>query len=345
MVKLKKLNRILFLGRNALSSRHKYLCLKNICKSIDIIDASNILYFEKITGRIFFHVSSKIFASLINWYVVSKIKKQYDLIFVDDGEFINEKLINFLKTKTTKIIYYCNDNPFVKRDKKKWQLSLPSLKHYDLIIFHNKSRIKPSKKYGVKNYLLVLPSYQKKIHTPQGNFGKKYRKYKYEVIFIGTWEPYRGVFFKKLIENGINIKIFGNLWHKDKYYDFLKPYIILGHVHDPNYSKLIYHSKIAICLPSVGNNDDITKRSIEIPAIGTLLMAKKTETHTKTFIDNQEAIFFKDAKDCYTKCKELLPNQRKIEKISYKGHLKVTKILKTDFESVIKNIVKKTFGK
>jgi hypothetical protein len=74
-------------------------------------------------------------------------------------------------------------------------------------------------------------------------------------------------------------------------------------------------------------------------------MAKKTETHTKTFIDNQEAIFFKDAKDCYTKCKELLPNQRKIEKISYKGHLKVTKILKTDFESVIKSIVKKTFGK
>ena len=68
---------------------------KNICKSIDIIDASNILYFEKITGRIFFHVSSKIFASLINLYVVLKIKKQYDLIFVDDGEFINEKLINY----------------------------------------------------------------------------------------------------------------------------------------------------------------------------------------------------------------------------------------------------------
>ena len=334
---------ILFIGPNKLSSKHKYLCLKKLYKNVDIIDANKSFSFNQITERIFWHISSKIFENQINSYILKKIKKNYDLIFVDSGEFIGKNLILELKKKSKKIVYYCNDNPFVDRDKKRWKLSLSSLKYYDLIIFHNKSRIIPAKKIGIKNILLVLPSYQKGIHKPLKIINKK--RYNNNVIFIGTWEAERGLLFKQLIELGLKIKIYGHRWNKDKNYNFLKPYIILGHVHDSNYSKLIYHSKIAICLPSVGNNDDITKRSIEIPAIGTLLMAKKTETHTKTFIDNQEAIFFKDAKDCYNKCKELLLNQRKIEKISYKGHLKVTKILKTDFESVIKNIVKKTFGK
>ena len=335
--------KILFIGPNKLSSKHKYLCLKKLYKNVDIIDANKSFSFNQITERIFWHISSKIFENQINSYILKKIKNNYDLIFVDSGEFIGKNLILELKKKSKKIVYYCNDNPFVDRDKKRWKLSLSSLKYYDLIIFHNKSRIIPAKKIGIKNILLVLPSYQKGIHKPLKIINKK--RYNNNVIFIGTWESERGLFFKQLIELGLKIKIYGHRWNKDKNYNFLKPYIILGHVHDPNYSKLIYHSKIAICLPSVSNNDDITKRSIEIPAIGTLLMAKKTETHTKTFINNQEAIFFKDAKDCYTKCKELLLNQRKIEKISYKGHLKVTKILKTDFESVIKSIVKKTFGK
>ncbi len=51
----------------------------------------------------------------------------------------------------------------------------------------------------------------------------------------------------------------------------MKSKIRLGHVDHPLYSKLIQCSKISICLPSAGNFDGITKRSTEIPAIGTLL--------------------------------------------------------------------------
>ena len=147
------------------------------------------------------------------------------------------------------------------------------LKHYDLIVFHNKSRINPSKKYGVRKNLLVLPSYQKNIHCPQKLSINKKKKYINEVIFIGTWEKERGIFFKRIIELGLNLKIFGGNWNKDKNYDFLKPYVKLGHVEDPHYSRLIYYSKIAICLTNVGNKDDITKRSIEIPAIGIMQMS------------------------------------------------------------------------
>ena len=335
--------KILFIGPNELSSKHKYLCLKKLYKNVDIINAKKSFSFNQITERIFWHISSKIFENQINNYILKKIKNNYDLIFVDSGEFIGKNLILELKKKSKKIVYYCNDNPFVDRDKKRWKLSLSSIKYYDLIIFHNKSRVAPAKKTGIKNILLVHPSYQKGIHKPQKIINKK--RYNNNVIFIGTWEPERGLFFKQLIELGLKIKIYGGRWNKDKNYNFLKPYISLGHVDDPFYSKLIYKSKIALCLPSVGNNDDITKRSIEIPAIGTLLCATRTKSHLETFEEDKEAIFFKDEKECYLKCNNLLNDIKKIERIAHKGHIKVTRVLKTDFESVIKKIVNITFNK
>ena len=50
--------------------------------------------------------------------------------------------------------------------------------------------------------------------------------------------------------------------------------------------------QIALQIPSKGNLDDISGRSIEIPAIGTLLCAKRTKIHKKIFIENKEAVFF-----------------------------------------------------
>jgi len=41
----------------------------------------------------------------------------------------------------------------------------------------------------------------------------------------------------------------------------------------------------------------------------------------------------------------LLNDIKKIERIAHKGHIKVTRELKTDFESVIKKIVNITFDK
>ena len=336
---------ILFIGPNSISSKHKFITLKKIYKNVDIIDGYKAFVLNKVSQKIFWHISSKIFAPMINNFILGKINKFYDLIFVDSGELIGEELIINLKKKTKKIVYYCNDNPFVSRDKQRWKLSLGSLKYYDLVVFHNQSRIKPSKKYGVKRHLLVLPSYQKKVHCPQKLPVNLKKKYIHEVIFIGTWEKERGVFFKKIIELGLNIKIYGTGWEKDKNYSFLKQYIKLGHIKDPYYSRLIYCSKIAICLTNVGNRDNITKRSIEIPAIGTLMCANKTAAHKKIFVENKEAVFFNNVNECYKKCNKLLSDSKKIKRIAKLGHIKVTKTLKTDFETVIKKIVKKTFGK
>ena len=188
-----------------------------------------------------------------------------------------------------------------------------------------------------------MPPYQKNIHCRQKISSNEKKKYDTNVIFIGTWFPERGIFFKKLIDLGLDLKIYGSRWKKDPNYESIKLNITLGHVNNPLYSKLIQCAKIALCLPSTENLDSITARSIEIPAIGTLLCAVRTRAHQNTFVENKEAIFFNSARECYKKCKYLLHNNKKIKKISYSGHIKVTKILKPANHSLIKKIVTKVF--
>ena len=45
--------KILFIGPNKQSSKHKYLCLKKLYKDVDIIDGHNAFLFNRITERIF----------------------------------------------------------------------------------------------------------------------------------------------------------------------------------------------------------------------------------------------------------------------------------------------------
>ena len=76
----------------------------------------------------------------------------------------------------------------------------------------------------------------------------KKKKLNNDVIFIGQWMPEKGKLFKDLIEMGLDLKIYGQRWHKDKNYEFLSSRIKSGWVSEKMYSKLIQCSKIALSI-------------------------------------------------------------------------------------------------
>ena len=179
-----------------------------------------------------------------------------------------------------------------------------------------------------------------KIHIKNKIFQLlKKKKYRNEIIFIGTWSPKKGEFIKRLIELGVNINVYGLRWDKDLNYESLKSKIKLKHIHNPKYSKLIQSAKIALCLFSEENLDTITARSIEIPAIGTLLCSKRTKAMKNIFVEDKEAIFFSTPKECAKKINYYLKNQNKAKDIARKGHIKITKILSPSHENLIKKVI------
>ena len=160
--------KILYIG--SVVGCEEYTALKKIYKNVDFIKPQKSFFLPYIFDKIFLHVSPKILEPIINQYIFSRIKKSYDLIFVRSGEFIGKKLILKLKKKTKKIIFLCHENPFILKNnfnKQRFKLCLSALQYYDLMVFHQPSRIKLAKKFGIKKTLVVLPLYKKTIHRPQ----------------------------------------------------------------------------------------------------------------------------------------------------------------------------------
>lgn len=332
--------KVLFLGSNFGNAYLQFLAFKKLYKNVEKIDPSFGITGNKVISYIFNKISPKILEPMINIYVNRKIRNNYDLIYVKSGEYIGKNLIINLKKKTKKIIYFCNDNPFVKRDKKRWDLFHPASKFYDLIIFQDKSRISGAKKKGLKKIIVVTPPYDKNIHK-KINLKKKNK----DVVFVGTWSKQKGYFINRLIELGLNIKIYGSNWRKDKNFQSIKKFINTGHLKFLNYTKIIRSSKIAIALYAEENKDTISARSLEIPAIGTLMLSKKTPTVTKLFKENKEVVFFKNPKECFKKCNFYIHNSKKRENIAKNGYNKVTKHLSVSNEDLIKKVIQITFNK
>jgi len=332
---------ILFIGdqnKNGYSF-YQYKVLKNNYSNVDFFEIKTINFLIKIIYKYSWHINLNIYDWIILFYLKKKIKKKYEIVYLHNENLIGYKSIIFLKKISKKLIFYCPDNPFVKRDKKRWDLLKPNLKLFDLIIFMQKNRLKYTTKYKLDKTIWIPPTF--KVNEFKRKFIlKKKENFKIDVLMIGTWFPERGKLFLKLKQNGINVLVYGNRWKNFEYYKNYKNFINDAINNDDLYVKKIQSSKIAICLPSFENDDDITNKSLEIPYIGSLLLAKDSFTHRSIFKNNVDAVLFKNFDDCLIKVKKLLSDEKKIVKISRNGYEKLKKLkTKLSFEYNIKRII------
>ena len=337
--------KILFVGSGYGNSLLTFKCIKSIHKNTKFLNTDSILEnkFQKI---LYNKLYPQLFEKRINNFYNNYINESFDLIFFYNCQFITKNIIFSLKKNKSKIFFYCADNPFVNRDKKRWFFIKKIIKYFDLVIFQQKNREQYVKKFKIKNFITILPPYFKKHH-----FKKSLKNPPKKIIFLGTWYPERGIFFYNLKKKGLNFDIHGTHWQKDKkYYKYLKSNINLKPLSANQVSKKINKYKIAIALYSKDNKDDLSNRTIEIPVAGSLICSQKTNTMTKILKENKEAIYFKDYKDCYTKCKYLLNNKKKIDEIRKNSRNKIIKIYRPEAVNIytkilnFKNLYKKDYS-
>jgi len=334
--------KILFIGNREKHgySFYQYKILKKIYKTVEILEIKNLNKTLSFINSIIWKYNNSIFDHMIMLKLKSTIKKNYDLIYVHNESLLGNKSIIFLKTKAKKIFYYCPDNPFVARDNKRWELIKNNFNLFDLIIFMQKNRFRYAKKLGLNKTIWIPPTFKIKEQKRLKNNYQDYKKYSSDVVLIATCFPEREKLIEKLIKEKINIKIYGDRWNKSNLFGKYKNYFGSKISNDLLYVKLIQYSKIAICLPSYENDDDITNRSLEIPYIGTFLLAKKTKTHQETFVNNKEAVLFNNFNDCVKKINYFLRNKKQRIQIAKNGQKKILQNKKYfSFEENIKKII------
>lgn len=242
---------------------------------------------------------------------------QPDIVWADKSIFIYPEFFKEAKSNCVKhIIHYSPDNYFIKQNNSRYFWK--SLPYFTLVVTTKESNVEPLLEKGAKKVFLSGNAFDPTIHKPIDLTKDEYEKYKSDVSFIGRWEPNREVLMQKLIEVGFDIKIWGGDWKRAKN----KKVNSRCTFHSPlglEYAKVINASKINLGLLSRLAEDNITQRSIEIPACGAFMLAERSQEHLDHFIEEKEAEFFSNYNELIEKIMYYLANDNKRKEIAKNG--------------------------
>jgi spore maturation protein CgeB len=330
---------VLYIGQysEGTTSRMRATQIEQILKPFvfDVID-TNIPFFDsnKLFRSFGFRFKKGPLISKINTYIKRQFKNiEYDLIWVDKGIYMQYHTMNFLKSKTKKIVHFTPDMAFYGNSSTLFETSLP---FYDFSI--------TTKTVEEKEYLKFLPQ-EKLLITTQGfskTIHKPYHKFEDKedaVVFIGLAEPHRFEVAEALLTSGIVLYLVGKKWdsfvERHKHFDNLK---FLGDaIYDEAYSKLISSSKFALGLLSKNFPELHTTRTFEIPACGTALLTEKN-IELDSFYSSDEVVFYKDNNDLIDRIKFYISHPSELKTLTDNGRNKVS-TNGYDYESILKSLL------
>ncbi len=149
-------------------------------------------------------------------------------------------------------------------------------------------------------------------------------KFGCDVGHIGAFENDRALRMLYLAEKGIKIVIWGNSWENwiNKH-----PNLIIKNqfLFNEDYVKAINTTKINLNFLRKINRDEITSRSVEIPACEGFILAERTKRHSEFFEEDKEAVFFESNEELYNKVKKYLFDNEARLKIAKAGRKRCIK--------------------
>lgn len=317
---------ILYFGPISGTCLDRAQALRRLGHRVEHIDLRHLLPETVWVDRITWRIDGSLFTPWIVRGLSARLAGlNFDLCYVDGGEWVTPKVIAQLRQHAAKVINYNIDDPLGPRDGARFKAYRRSLPHYDLNAVVRQENVAEAYALGAKNVMRVYRSADEISHAPRPLTAQDHQTWDSEVLFLGTWFPERGPFLLDLIRRGVPLTIRGPNWHKAPEWPQLKSYWKGGSIAGDDYAKAIQCAKVNLGLLSRENRDLHTTRSLEIPASGSLLCAERTDEHTTMYSEGREALFWKDAGECADMCRFALADERRRSAIANSGHQRVMK--------------------
>jgi spore maturation protein CgeB len=248
-------------------------------------------------------------------------REEPELVFVYRGTPIFAQTIENSKAECPKTLWvgYNNDDPFSSRNPfYLWRHFLKAIPFYDWVFAYRTHNKNDYLRCGAQRVELLRSWYIPELNRPVALSPSDKAKYQCDVAFVGHFEPDgREAVLKKVIEAGIDFKLYGPEWHRA---DSLRAESV---PRDEEYNKAINGAKISLCFLSKLNRDTYTRRCFEIPAAGSVLVSEYSEDLAGLFVEGVEFETFRNADELVSKLKRLLSEPDRLQAMAAAGRKKV----------------------
>lgn len=300
-------NKILIVGSDQVWSIEKvYLkYLSELGIETELFAAQNYFfkYHKKnLINKIFFRLGISSIYKKINALLLEKAK-QYKprVIWVFKGMEIFPRTIDQLKLSGFKVANYNPDNPFIFSGRGSGNENVKnSISKYDLHFAYDKTvQKKIEDEYSIKT--AYLP------------FGFELTESLYEdcvaqkeiirVCFLGNPDNERAAFLKSLLDDGIEMDLYGNDWNKFINHPNAS---LFPPVYGDEFWKTLRRYRVQLNLMRLHNLNSHNMRSFEIPAIGGIMIAPDTPEQRMFFENEKEIFLFKNLSQCKERINHVL---------------------------------------
>lgn len=224
----------------------------------------------------------------------SVVEGRPDAVWLDRGEWIYPSTLREIRRTGAQLIYHNTDDALAGLiNWNHWR----GLRYVDLYVTTNRFNVTELKeRYGC-NTLRAGMGFDETYHKPVARPINLIP----QAVFVGHYEANRERYLSVLLNAGVPLKIWGQNWSRARDCR-LRGVTVLN---SSAYPDLIASSTVALCFLSRKNRNESTGRTFEIPAIGGLLVADRTEEHDYLYGPG-EAEFFDVPDDCVRKVQRCL---------------------------------------
>jgi len=316
--------KILYLGAEGGTSLDRANAYRRLGHRVDHFDPRLLLPRSPWVDRVIWRLGAAFVSPWLCDAIGRRLQGQtYDLCHVDNGECVTPSVIGVLRKHCAAVINYNIDDPYGPRDRRRFSAYRSAVPHYDLVVVCRALNVPEARALGARQVLCVHRSADELSHAPQAITEEERAGWASEVLFLGTWMPERGPFLLELLRLGVPLTVRGSNWHAAPEWARIAPVYKGPGLLGADYAKAIQCARVNLGLLSKGNRDLHTTRSLEIPALGSLLCAERTSEHQAMYEEGVEAVFWSSAEECAAQCRALLADDQRRAAIAQAGQRRI----------------------
>lgn len=295
-------------------------------------------YKESVIDKVFVKLKTPLNHNKVNNNIIAKVLDfKPEVVFIVKGNNIYPWTLKKIKkiNPNISLISWSLDDMYAWHNRSIYYTF--GIKYYDLVFTSKSYNVLELEKLGAKKVCFLYQAYSKTKHLIEKV--PDYSNIKRDVLFIGYAESERFESIKFLVENGIEVHVFGTGWEllkKNNNYENL--YIHSRDLLGAEYREFISSSKINLCFLRKINRDLHTSRSLEIPACGGFMVAERTREHEDLFNEKIESAYFSNNNELLRVVKYYLANEKERNKMT-KCALRKCQSMDYSYDSMLKKIL------